>query len=98
MRRILETFLENKYPTSGGEGFNSKFQETITKLHRDDLLYLADILNIGSHGDNPFPSLNYTKYEDFSKLTDDYLDYIKSLDIDFYSSVFEQLLSIHMKP
>ncbi|MCQ2913997.1 MAG: AAA family ATPase [Alphaproteobacteria bacterium] len=98
MRRILETFLENKYPTSGGEGFNAKFQETITKLHRDDLLYLADILNIGSHGDNPFPSLNYTKYEDFSKLTDDYLDYIKSLDIDFYSSVFEPLLSIHMKP
>lgn len=96
MRRILETFLENKYPTSGGEGFNAKFQETITKLHRDELLYLADILNIGSHGDNPFPSLNYTKYEDFSKLTDDYLDYIQSLDTDFYNSVFKPLLSIQM--
>ena len=36
---------------------------------------MADILNIGSHWENPFPALDYSSFESFEKLTDDYLEY-----------------------
>lgn len=93
MRRILETFLENKYPTTKGSGFNGKFKSSLKDKARDDLEYMADILNIGSHWENPFPALDYSSFESFEKLTDDYLEYIKLMDKDFYDNVFKALIS-----
>lgn len=77
----METFLENKYPTTKGSGFNGKFKSSLKDKARDDLEYMADILNIGSHWENPFPALDYSSFESFEKLTDDYLEYIKLMDI-----------------
>lgn len=76
-----------------GSGFNGKFKSSLKDKARDDLEYMADILNIGSHWENPFPALDYSSFESFEKLTDDYLEYIKLMDKDFYDNVFKALIS-----